>query len=147
MISDILLEDDYYYQINLLNEDFLLWYSTLVEDSASSTQWYLKWKVSVSDHIKNAIKHMKEYGRTQLLKDNAWMEKFRTVILNQQAYPVKPQNALRNSPNYELALQRIQNTIGSSLNGIDLEKIDTDNKDNSNGWLKHFLINTYKNGN
>lgn len=137
-----------------LNESFTEWlfdngyyYDELLESRSESSQWYLNFKNKVTNSLKNSLAQMKQHAMSQLNSDGKWLEQYKNIILNQKQYPVKPNVNMNNVTNYQAALQRIARPISTALNGIDLNKIDTDNKNNTNGWLKHYLIPTYTNQN
>ena len=149
-IDEILLEEYYNTEIEKLNEEFEKWlvnnHFYLKEESANSMEWFLKWKLGYANKLKNSIKSVAIYAQTQAAKNLKWMEMYKPIILDQKQYPVKPQNIVKNAPNYTLALQRISIPISNALNGISMERIDPDNGDDKNGWLKHYLINTFRQG-
>lgn len=135
--------------INEMAIEFQNWLSSngyIIEAAANTKQAAVEWKLNKANSIKNNIARAIQYASEQAAKNNIFLERNREVLLNVKKYPVKPDNELKNAPNYAMALQRLSSPISSSIGSINLAKVDPENNPNTNGWLKQNIIHTYRGG-
>lgn len=149
MIENILVNTQL--EINRITEDFESWLIEneflVLKESDTSHNWYNNQKTHIINNINVGIKNMKEFIKQQTEKHSDRLVKYQEFVMNLEKYPVKPQSIPESCTNYKLALQRIDESLTKNLNGIDLNRIDSEESDQSNGWLKHYLISTYTTGN
>lgn len=136
-------------ELNYLNEEFKLWLieNEFLNESDTSSNWYYNQKTHIINNINVSIKNMNDFVQRQNQKNLGKLNNYKEFILNVKRYPIKPQAIPEYCTNYKSALQRIDIPITKNLNGIDLNKIDSEESQDKNIWLKNYLIPVYKGGN
>ena len=138
-------------EINWINEQFKLWLAendfTILNESDTSSNWYNNQKTHIINNINVGIQNMNNFIQKQSQKNANKLNTYREYILNIKKYPLKPQSVPESCTNYKLALQRIDTPVTKNLSGIDLSKIDSEESQDKNTWLKNYLIPIYKGGN
>lgn len=137
-------------ELNYLTEEFRLWLVSndfILNESDTSSNWYNNQKTHIINNINVGINNMNQFIQNQSQKNANKLNMYREYILNMRQYPVKKESIPEACANYKVALQRIDTPVTKSLTGIDLSKIDSEEGQNKNTWLKNFLIPSYRGGN
>ena len=145
--------EEVFYNINEsiieLNSEFKQWleengYYFDEASTANVQQWFTKWKGNIVSQIKDTLTKFANFTQQQIAQDSGWLEKYQQIIMNQRQYPVKTSNQAQNVPNYQAALQRLKRPLSTSLNGINMNKVDTDQTNKgSNLMIQKLLIPEY----
>lgn len=138
-------------ELNWINEQFKFWLTendfVILNESDTSANWYANQKTHIINNINVGIQNMNNFIQKQSQKNANKLNVYREYILNIKKYPLKPQSVPESCTNYKLALQRIDTPVTKNLSGIDLSKIDSEESQDKNMWLKNYLIPIYKGGN
>lgn len=138
-------------ELNWINEQFKFWLTendfAILNESDTSANWYANQKTHIINNINVGIQNMTNFIQKQSQKNANKLNVYREYILNIKKYPLKPQSVPESCTNYKLALQRIDTPVTKNLSGIDLSKIDSEESQDKNMWLKNYLIPIYKGGN
>lgn len=146
------LESEFIEEIEKMNDEFIEWLKDkdyyidiFNEVSANSNEYFMKERLTMINSLKSSIMQMKTHVAKQMKSDLEWMNNFKMILMDMKHFPPKPMLVINQAPNYILALQRISNPLTSSLNGINLDKIDSDSKNpNSNLYVKQMFIPSFR---
>lgn len=156
LIYDMVEESVYYdYLIKLatINEEFQQWIRLMNGEQEplleASQEWYNEWKITYISGIKANLSRFQLYLKSQNGKYSRWLAENKNILLDYHKYPPKSNEAIKSAPNFKLAIQRLNKPISSSLNGINLSRVNMNsssikgqnNRDNL--WLKKLLIPEY----
>lgn len=140
-------------ELDYINEEFKLWLienefiDIALNESDTSSVWYANQKSHIINNINVAVNNMTQFVKEQSRKNFEKLNSYKEIVLNNRMYPVKPEAIPETSTNYKLALQRIDTPVTKNLTGIDLNKIDSEEGQDKNIWLKNYLVPIYKGGN
>lgn len=101
----------------------------------------IPWQQELIGSIKTIVGQTIEYSFKQMPRDQKFLADFGDLILNVKQFPPKPNEAIRNATNYQAAIQRISSPISTGLQGIDLSKIEDNEK--ANIAFKKQLVPSY----
>jgi len=125
-----------------MNEGFKQW---LVEEGlyteATASQPKIPWQQEMISSLQTIVGSTAKYAYDQMPGDQAFLNRFGDVILNLKGFPPKPSEGITNATNYQAAIQRLSTPLSSGLSGIDLSRIEDDEKGNLS--LKKQLIPPY----
>lgn len=132
-----------------MNEEFRQWmvqegfYQEAVPMPGQAAQQKPKipWQQEIIGSIKAMVGQTMAYTFKQMPGDMKFLNDFQELILNIKQYPPKPNETVQNATNYQAAIQRISSPISTGLRGLDLSKIEDDEK--ANIALKKQLVPTY----
>ena len=132
-----------------MNEEFKQWmvqegfYQEAAPMPGQATQQKPKipWQQEIIGSIKTMVGQTMAYTFKQMPGDMKFLNDFQELILNIKQYPPKPNETVQNATNYQAAIQRISSPISTGLRGLDLSKIEDDEK--ANIALKKQLVPTY----
>ena len=131
-----------------MNEEFKEWMiqegfyqEDVSQQSQSQQKPKVPWQQELIGSIKTMVGQTMEYTFKQMPGDQQFLEDFREMILNVKQFPPKPNEAIKNATNYQAAIQRISSPISTGLQGLDLSKIEDNEK--ANIALKKQLVPSY----
>lgn len=135
--------------IAIMNEEFKQWMiqegfyqeDALQQPGQSQQKPNIPWQQEIIGSIKTMVGQTMEYAFKQMPGDNKFLNDFQEMILNIKQYPPKQNENIQNATNYQAAIQRISSPISTGLRGIDLSKVEDNEKDNL--VLKKQLIPPY----
>lgn len=137
-LSSIKLQES----IQAMNEEFTQW---LIENEfyqeASPPNNKGPWQQEMISSIQNIVTQTMQYAFKEIQTNKGFLNREKNTILNLKQFPPKPSEYLKNSTNYQAAIQRLSAPFGSGLGGLDLSKVDDNAK--ANLPLKKALIPTY----
>ena len=136
-LSSIRLKED----IQTMNEEFVQWLieNDFYQEAAPTNKG--PWQQEMISSIQNIVTQTMQYAYKEMQTNKAFLTREKNTITNLKQFPPKPSEYLKNATNYQAAIQRLSAPFGAGLGGLDLSKIEDNEKGNIP--LKKALIPNY----
>lgn len=113
-------------------------------EAADSGQAHLQWKNNIISHFKATVEKFISFGLQQIGKDLRVLQTNKELCLNSRRFPAKPNITMKSALNYAAAMNRIAASIVTNLSNLNLNKIDTNNKNTkANIQIKKMILPSY----
>lgn len=115
-----------------------------VEAAGNSTQAHQQWKNNTVNKLKSTLTRFIQFSLQQIQKDRRLLQTNKAICVNTRRFPAKQNLSMKNAPNYSAAMNRLSSPVTKGLMGLDLNTIDTNNKNvKANERIKKMVLPAY----
>ena len=115
-----------------------------VEAAGNSTQAHQQWKNNTVNKLKSTLTRFIQFSLQQIQKDRRLLQTNKAICVNTRRFPAKQNLSMKNAPNYSAAINRLSSPVTKGLMGLDLNTIDTNNKNvKANERIKKMILPAY----
>jgi len=115
-----------------------------VEAAGNSTQAHQQWKNNTVNKLKSTLTRFIQFSLQQIQKDRRLLQTNKAICVNTRRFPAKQNLSMKNAPNYSAAINRLSSPVTKGLMGLDLNTIDTNNKNvKANERIKKMVLPAY----
>ena len=116
----------------------------VVEAAGNITQAHQQWKNNTVNKLKATLTRFIQFSLQQIQKDRRLLQTNKAICVNTRRFPAKQNLSMKSAPNYSAAINRISSPVTKGLMGLDLNTIDTNNKNvKANEKIKKMVLPSY----